>query len=541
MLLLLGIFYFLVIKNNPFTTKGTSTENKSFFSLFSKSKDKDLNVIDDTNTDTGSGNDTSGNLNGNTDTGNQDDVSGNDDSNTGNQNNVNNQYQNKNLKLRPIPRPDYDPIDYPNINPTIVPTVVPPVPNTEKAKQCNLDDYKLKFTAEEQAELDRLLRDFYRIASSIKTEEDIEAENEARLSYISLANEAKDLTKQCYEQTDGKAGIPQTIGGVKYMTGFDWNNALKEQHTTPKGQLISTNFSRSTEARLERKGNPFYIAKNTGTGSSVYFFTAEILNRSPRYNVADNFWTKSNDEGTTMKTSQKYPGTAEGYAIPKEVPGVAFRNTIDGTLGFVDSVEAQKACKEGLRVALENEKKKWPSDYILSGDCQIIDGTPIFYGIKSNADHADKKFWRALAIYPMNNKVSPLLQREWFYGETDCEKRAGDGNCSQPLRDEPRPTKGVQVGILSRIDWVYGISFRSATYPSLVYCQKIEQAYGGKVIDKCGSATTNATDEGKAYIQKVWTKNDIPNYIDVSGEGTADPTYIAPYDYDVFEEMLNIW
>ena len=493
MLLLLGIFYLLVIRNNPFTTKGTTTENKSFFSLFSKLKNKGLVVMDD-NTKSDDASSTTDN--------NQ--IIDDSNSNTNTENNtggINTEGQNSgynfnrkssNYKLRPVPTPDYDP----NINkrmPDIITPMVPPViPKTEDVAQCNLDDYKLKFTDAEQAELDRLLREFYRIASSIKTEEDIDAENEARLSYISLANEAKDLTKQCNEQTSS----------AKYLAGFDWNNELNDQETTPKGQLIYTNFSRVNEARLERKNNPFYINSSVKQG---YFFTMEVLNRSNRFAL------------DTYLMSNKSTITNPSYV----------RDINDGISGYyskrfgADSVEAERVCIEQSKIDIYNRKNSFPG-YILTASCSIIDGPIIPPGTNNPKDEDAFGFFRGQAWYPEIPSGGYSSKKEWFYYKDYCLKRAT--SCIQPFANEEGRQK------LARVEWVYGIDARSPSFKTLAECNLASQ--GKKIKTTC---TGNGT-EG-AYINKNWTQNGL----DADGDGKADLSYIPPIDYAVFENLFNIW
>lgn len=265
-LVLLFLFYLLFIKNDPFTsTKGTTSENRGFFSLFSSSKEKksDLdiddenNVTDNINQNTIDGENQTGDgsqvIDGTIVDGNQNNEI---DINT---NNIPDAQYNPNLRPIPIPE-DVDPqIETPTPNPNIT---VYPKPITDPVKQCNLDDYKLTFTDAEQEELDRLLREFYRIAASIKTEEDIDIEYGAKVSYVDMANEAKELTKQCYEETSSS----------KYLTNFDWNNSLYDiPAPIIDNRAVVYNYNRTNEARLERKNNPWFAPIDLKTMNPAYY------------------------------------------------------------------------------------------------------------------------------------------------------------------------------------------------------------------------------------------------------------------------------
>jgi hypothetical protein len=79
-------------------------------------------------------------------------------------------------------------------------TVVPSNPNT-KVISCDVEQIPLSFTAEEQAQLDELTREFYRLAPQLKTENDIVAEISSNQGYNDIITNAKELTKQCWDTT----------------------------------------------------------------------------------------------------------------------------------------------------------------------------------------------------------------------------------------------------------------------------------------------------------------------------------------------------
>lgn len=84
-----------------------------------------------------------------------------------------------------------------NVNPTINPTD----PTGKKTISCDIEEVPLVFTAEEQAQLDELTREFYRLAPQLKTENDIIAEISSKQGYDDIITNAKELTKQCWDYT----------------------------------------------------------------------------------------------------------------------------------------------------------------------------------------------------------------------------------------------------------------------------------------------------------------------------------------------------
>lgn len=79
-----------------------------------------------------------------------------------------------------------------------------PVAEIDPAKKqisCGVDEIPLTFTAEEQARLDELTREFYRLAPQLKTENDIIAEITSEQHYQDTIDNAKSLTLQCRAQT----------------------------------------------------------------------------------------------------------------------------------------------------------------------------------------------------------------------------------------------------------------------------------------------------------------------------------------------------
>lgn len=73
---------------------------------------------------------------------------------------------------------------------------------TEESPSVNMcpEDDPLTFTADEQKQLDDLLRQFYKLTPFLKTEEEVQAEKNSKLEYDKLVAGAKELTSQCKEQ-----------------------------------------------------------------------------------------------------------------------------------------------------------------------------------------------------------------------------------------------------------------------------------------------------------------------------------------------------
>ena len=445
-LLLLLAFYFLIIKNNPFQTKSATTENKGFFSLFSKSKEKEVDLIDNINTDNGEM------IDGSVDLGNTDNT------NAGNINNGDLQdggfytdptYTPYNPRLSPVPTPDpYNP----NTN-----TYTPPVdtitrtnpPETTDRKQCNFDDYKLTYTEAEKAELDKLLREFYRISASIKTQEDIDLEYEARKSYIGLVDEAKDLTKQCYIETSTP----------KYLAGFDWANSKFDETRDVNGLLVSKNYSRPSEARVEKRPNPWF-----GTDKDAgYFYVASVVNRSERFS--------------------RYP---KGYRISSE----PYNSTV-----YADSADARNACITAGNAKANSERARLPSTFTVSSRCDIVEAL----NSQTNPIRNSKKdMWYPTSNWT-NTSNSDINPEEYYVTEQICQKRYP--TCTQKYKNDFSSTV-----LIPGFEWVYSVTAQSGTFSTLTICENTRKAYGHP-----GSCKDNSGE--RAYILKLWEQNITDGYV----------------------------
>lgn len=452
-LLLLLAFYFLIIKNNPFQTKSATTENKGFFSLFTKNKEKEVDLIDNVNTDNGEVFDGSVDLgNGdNTNSGNGDNT----DIENGNGNLQNGgsytdpAYTPYNPRLSPVPTPDpYNP----NTN-----TYTPPVdtvtrtnpPETTDKKQCNLDDYKLTYTEAEKAELDKLLREFYRISASIKTQEDIDLEYEARKSYIGLVDEAKDLTKQCYIETSTP----------KYLAGFDWVNSQSDETRDVNGVLIARNHSRINEARVERRPNPWFGSdENAG-----YAYTASVVSTSERFSRYPSASRKSNTN---------------------------YNSTI-----YADSADARNACVSAGNAKANSERARLPSTFTVSSRCDIVEAL----NSQTNPIRNSKKdMW-----YPTSNwgntSNSNINPEEYYVTEQICQKRYP--TCTQKYKNDFSSTV-----LVPGFEWTYSVTAQSGTFSTLSICDNTKKAYGH-------SGTCNSDSVNQAYILKLWQENIKDGYV----------------------------
>ncbi len=126
-------------------------------------------------------------------------------------------------------------------------------PDLKKQISCDIEDVPLVFTEAEQARLDELTRQFYRLAPQLKTEEDIILEISSNQGYQDIIDNAKTLTAQCWEQTS----TPQYLR----------NSINIEQIGENEGNKV---FTKSTinKGRTERLPTPYY--NKTSLSHSFY-------------------------------------------------------------------------------------------------------------------------------------------------------------------------------------------------------------------------------------------------------------------------------
>lgn len=189
---------------------------------------------------------------------------------------------------------------------------------TKKTNQCTQDDLALVFTAEEQAELDELTRQFYRIAPSLKSTNDILIEEKAKNSYIDLVNDATKLTTECYEQTYNDKYLANsdntltegfellntrnenktiTIGSTKYELNYvipELNNqdgkfvndinSIKESSELSIPISPYASLSDLNKGRTERRLNPYIYTSSKPRSSYWQIFETKQATKDPHVN-----------------------------------------------------------------------------------------------------------------------------------------------------------------------------------------------------------------------------------------------------------------
>lgn len=173
---------------------------------------------------------------------------------------------------------------------------------TPGKNSCDVDQIPLKFTPEEQARLNELTREFYRLASSLKTENDIVAEIASKEGYLDTIENAKSLTLQCRAQTSTPAylqneGVWQKVNSTKDLfigwhmddgvnTGDVDSSLPQELQYALWYHAVYQNFpvegwlqSITNKGRTERLRNPYYDSSR-----EVYPFS-ESISYYEYYNV----------------------------------------------------------------------------------------------------------------------------------------------------------------------------------------------------------------------------------------------------------------
>jgi hypothetical protein len=199
---------------------------------------------------------------------------------------------------------------------------------TEENKCAIFDQYPLDFTLEEEKALAELLRKFYLIAPSLKTEENLNLVSNEIEKYKLLINQTVKLTKQCYLDTGYQnnwnwgyydtynfctrnPGVCSSKGVVKksvcdanptYCEGKDINNDTYEPPATHETNDYSNGF-------ITRYGNPWFNSTSIG-GSYIDKKNArEIYPLGKKLNMDENY---------TMKLKQGMPENVYGpYILSK--------------------------------------------------------------------------------------------------------------------------------------------------------------------------------------------------------------------------------
>ena len=208
-------------------------------------------------------------------------------------------------------------------------------PTNDKLNECLLiKKYPLVFSEEQKAKLAVLLRKFYLLAPSLKTDDDIVSIYSEIDQYRNLMTQIEGLTNQCKSQV---AAITNRPAG--------WNHL---------DQL---------------RGNPWYRINNNGTfpygGNESYF----------DYNVME--WNKEKGQGHTATTVYKngtdYPDSNEG-ACPL-VSGYYYGTDLDGKDCAIYTPPGR--CWAGAYTNLAgNDLGLYPNKDILKLGCKWQEGIP---------------------------------------------------------------------------------------------------------------------------------------------------------------------
>ena len=180
-----------------------------------------------------------------------------------------------------------------------------------------IDKNPLVFTEDEKSRLAVLLRKFYLISSTLRTEEDLTTlYNQIDQQKIFIQQTDK-LTKQCYLQTNDE---------------LDYTNfCLRNKELCPVGEFLisantaykATNDTLLAKARLVRHGNPWFTKENEGTfpytNTNNGYFKYDLLKENDGYKNISGYYY-----GTGMTPSgQPFDcaslNTFEGYGLYKQI------------------------------------------------------------------------------------------------------------------------------------------------------------------------------------------------------------------------------
>jgi hypothetical protein len=175
-----------------------------------------------------------------------------------------------------------------NTNTNTTPTIV--------ADQCP-EGNPVTFSPAEQAELDALLNDYYKIAAKLKTEADIQAVNDAGTEYTSLIKTSNELTLDCkQEKADPAYTGPQVVkSNPYYQNPSDPTTVayLVDETTDPIGSLIATAIKYHPNGAFGPMGGDIEPAYGACVYSIGHPCTGSALN--PVYANLDTFFTSWDD------------------------------------------------------------------------------------------------------------------------------------------------------------------------------------------------------------------------------------------------------
>ena len=115
-----------------------------------------------------------------------------------------------------------------------------------------IDANPLTYTEEEQRELDDLLRKFYILASTLKTKSDLSLVYREIEEYKALVEQAKYMTKQCYDQTSDANYL--AAGGTTTRYGNPWFKYTERGSYIPNVAISSS--CKYCEPNVNNSGTP---------------------------------------------------------------------------------------------------------------------------------------------------------------------------------------------------------------------------------------------------------------------------------------------
>ncbi len=119
-------------------------------------------------------------------------------------------------------------------------------------KQCNEADIALQFTDSEKAQLAELTRQFNLLAPFLKSQSDVNGEEDSTRNYKYIIENAKSLTQQCIDQTS-RADYKQTLGSKTEQIEGGISSSVKYQ------------------GRDERRYNPYQSGNNKNSEDNTYY------------------------------------------------------------------------------------------------------------------------------------------------------------------------------------------------------------------------------------------------------------------------------
>ncbi len=150
-------------------------------------------------------------------------------------------------------------IDFDATNPsTYVTTIreevrdyVDPEPKDTDPSDPSICEEKIVLNAEDRAKMDQLLREFYRLAPTLATTEDVAIEKQNKARYTSSINTNERLTSQCYDEVTDPKNQPSASksGGKKFMLervlGSPFDAQMAPKLTLPESKSFLPSYQGS--------------------------------------------------------------------------------------------------------------------------------------------------------------------------------------------------------------------------------------------------------------------------------------------------------